>query len=170
MYHPRKSAVQEASMPGKLFSRRDFSFTAIQSLAAALAMPRFQATQDFRHNLPSGDGWIRISFNENNYGPSPKALQALTTCGQIASRYPFSSEIGVADTLASFYGVKSENVILGCGSTEILRVADAAFLAPGHRACGRSEDSSHVGSSPRFGSHGRRVHLEDRPRLHLQPE
>lgn len=115
-------------MSDKIYSRRAFSRTALQSLAAALAMPRFQS-QDFRHDLPTGDEFIRISFNENNYGPSPKALQALATCGAIASRYPFLSELAVAQAIADYHGVKPENVALGCGSTEILRVADAAFLA-----------------------------------------
>lgn len=116
-------------MPEKIFSRRDFSRTALQSLAAAFALPRFQS-QDFRHDLPSGEGYIRISFNENNYGPSPKAMQTLATCGAIASRYPFTSELTVTNALSNYHGVKPENIALGCGSTEILRVADAAFLAP----------------------------------------
>ena len=117
-------------MPEKLFSRRAFSRTALQSFAAAFALPRLRSQENFRHNLPSGDGYIRISFNENNYGPSPKATQALDACGPIANRYPFVSEMGMTQALADYHGVKPENVILGCGSTEILRIADEAYLAP----------------------------------------
>jgi histidinol-phosphate aminotransferase len=118
-------------MSKQVYSRRDFSRTAVQSFAAALAVPYWQSAGDFRHAAAPPDGSIRINFNENNYGPSPKALEALANCGHIASRYPFSTEVAMVGAVARVNGVKSENVILGCGSTEILRVADEAFLAPG---------------------------------------
>lgn len=118
-------------MSKPIYSRRDFSRTAIQSLAAALTVPHLQSAMENRHAVPMPDGSIRINFNENNYGPSPKALEALANCGHIAARYPFSTEIEMNEVLARANGTKRENVILGCGSTEILRVADEAFLAPG---------------------------------------
>lgn len=114
-----------------LYSRRDFSRTAFQSLAAVIAVPHLQSAMENRHAVPAPEGGIRINFNENNYGPSPKALEALANCGQIACRYPFSSEFQMQDALANAFSVKRENIILGCGSTEILRVADEAFLGPG---------------------------------------
>jgi histidinol-phosphate aminotransferase len=118
-------------MSKPLYSRRDFSRTAVQSFAAALAAPYWQSASDFRHAGAPPEGSIRINFNENNYGPSPKALEALANCGHIACRYPFTTEFQMIDALALAFGVKRENVILGCGSTEILRVADEAFLGPG---------------------------------------
>jgi histidinol-phosphate aminotransferase len=118
-------------MSKALYSRRDFSRTAIQSFAAALAAPHLQSAMENRHAVPAPEGSIRINFNENNYGPSPKALEALANCGHIAYRYPFSAEFQMVDALAQAFGMKRENIILGCGSTEILRVADEAFLGPG---------------------------------------
>ena len=119
-------------MSDKLFSRRDFSRSAFQAFAAALALRGgTQSATVQRHATPVPEGAIRINFNENNYGPSPKALAALDVCGNIANRYPFRSEIDMNSALAAKFGVKPENVVLGCGSTEVLRVVDAAFLTPG---------------------------------------
>jgi histidinol-phosphate aminotransferase len=113
-----------------LFSRRDFSHT-LGSLAVAFAAPRFALELDDRHAKPAPPKSIRLNFNENPYGPSPKALEALGSCGQVASRYPFSSERELIEALARKYNVSQENIVLGCGSTEILRCVDMAFLGPG---------------------------------------
>jgi len=118
-------------MPDRLFSRRDFSRAALQSFAVAIASPHLQKHPENRHAVPAPEGSIHLNFNENNYGPSPKAAAALDACTHIASRYPFSSYEEVAGIIARVHGVKRDNVILGCGSTEILRVSDAAFLGPG---------------------------------------
>lgn len=118
-------------MSKQVYSRRDFSRTAIQSLAAAVAVPYLQSPAVDRHAVPAPEGSIRINFNENNYGPSPKALEALANCGPLACRYPFIADLQVVDAIARATGSKPENIILGCGSSEILRVADEAFLGPG---------------------------------------
>jgi histidinol-phosphate aminotransferase len=118
-------------MSKPLYSRRDFSRAAIQSLAAAMAVPYLQSQAGNYHPLPAPEGTIRINFNENNYGPSPKALEALASCGPLAARYPFMADIQMVDAIAHAVGAKQENIILGCGSSEILRVADEAFLGPG---------------------------------------
>jgi len=117
-------------MADSLFSRRDFS-RALGSLAVAFAAPRLPLTLDDRRARPAPPNAIHLNFNENPYGPSPKALAALDECGHVASRYPGSVEIELTDALAKKYNVSSENVALGCGSTEILRCVDMAFLAPG---------------------------------------
>jgi histidinol-phosphate aminotransferase len=75
-------------------------------------------------------GAIRLNFNENPYGPSPKARAALADCGSISNRYPDASYRQVMTSLAQKFDVQPENIILGCGSTEILRAADDAFLDP----------------------------------------
>ena len=70
---------------------------------------------------------IQLSQNENPYGPSPRALDAMTRSQAVASRYP--NDVGrLVDELARLHGVKPENIALGCGSTEILKMADMAFL------------------------------------------
>ena len=75
---------------------------------------------------------IDLSSNENPYGPSPAALEAMTrACRSVACRYPDDAEKQVIDAIARHHGVPAESVVLGCGSSEILRLCDAAFLGPG---------------------------------------
>ena len=63
-------------MSASLFSRRDFSRT-LGSLAVAFAAPRLPLELDDRQAKPAPLNSIRLNFNENPYGPSPKALEAL---------------------------------------------------------------------------------------------
>jgi histidinol-phosphate aminotransferase len=121
----------ECAMNRPLFSRRDFAKTVGGSLVAAAYAPVLGAAQGGRHEQPPPPGAIRINFNENPYGPSPKALAALAACGEIASRYPDAAYFALAAALAQKHGVNPQNIALGCGSTEILCIADEAFLAPG---------------------------------------
>ncbi len=110
------------------FSRRDFSRLFGQSLALAFATPRLPKLLDAQRHQPIPGEAIRLNYNENPYGPSPRALEALATCGQIANRYPDVDRLQVMDVLAQKFSVTPEDIALGCGSTEILRCADAAFL------------------------------------------
>jgi histidinol-phosphate aminotransferase len=120
-------------MPHSLFSRRDFSRT-LSSLAVAFAAPRLPGRPlrlDDRRNITAPENSIHLNFNENPYGPSPKALQALDSCGPTAARYPHATNLKLTDALAKNYNVSRDNIALGCGSTEILRCVDMAFLGPG---------------------------------------
>jgi histidinol-phosphate aminotransferase len=113
-------------------SRRDFSRIFAQSLAAVIAAPSLPNLNplDATERKPMPPGAIRLSFNENPYGPSPKARAALADCGSISNRYPDEAYREMTNVLAQKYNLKPENIILGCGSTEILRAADDAFLDP----------------------------------------
>jgi len=112
------------------FSRRDFSRVVTQSLAFAAAAPYLRA-QGIRHSEPAPEGAIHLNFNESPYGPSPKAVECFASCGNIAARYPDATYIKMRDSLGQIHGLQRDNIMLGCGSTEILCVADEAFLAPG---------------------------------------
>jgi histidinol-phosphate aminotransferase len=127
-----QAEFQEGAMPSTLFSRRDFSRVLGQSLALAFATPGLRAHAAAAR--PTGEPpspLIRLDFNENPYGPTPKALEALDTCGPVAARYPDRSHAEMRDALARLHGVERENILLGCGSSEILRAADLTFLTSG---------------------------------------
>jgi histidinol-phosphate aminotransferase len=125
-------STQEHQMTAATHSRRDFSRIFAQSLAAAIAAPRLPDLNllDATERKPMPPGAIRLNFNENPYGPSPKARAALADCGPISNRYPDQAYRDVITALAQKHKVNPENIILGCGSTEILRAADDAFLDP----------------------------------------
>ena len=118
-------------------SRRDF----LRSLgigAAAGAAARFPlgasrayATEPSRTG--QGDGFILLNSNENPYGPSPKVADAVRSATGLANRYSYRKYDEVTERIASFHKVKPEQVLFGCGSTELLRVAACATLDSGRQ-------------------------------------
>jgi histidinol-phosphate aminotransferase len=74
---------------------------------------------------------IDLSSNENPYGPSPAALEAMTRSQALAGRYPDAAEEAATAAIARLHGVSPDRIVLGCGSSEILRLSDAAFLGAG---------------------------------------
>ena len=77
---------------------------------------------------------IILSSNENPYGPSEKALDAARHFGGIPNRYPDSLEDDARAAIAKSHGVTPDRIVLGCGSSEILQMADDAFTGPGRKA------------------------------------
>jgi len=74
---------------------------------------------------------IRLDKNENAYGPSPKATEAMRASLQLANRYPTVEYEHLAERIANFHKIKPEQVTLAAGSREILRMAVTAYLPPG---------------------------------------
>jgi len=74
---------------------------------------------------------IRLSSNENSAGPGAKVLTAMQESFGVANRYAFRLPSDLSDAVAASLGVRPSQVTLGCGSSEILDVAAAAFLGPG---------------------------------------
>jgi histidinol-phosphate aminotransferase len=73
---------------------------------------------------------ILLNKNENAYGPSEKVRKVINAGLNRANRYPDVEYDGLVARIAAFHRIEPEQVILGCGSTEILRVATCAFLGP----------------------------------------
>jgi len=74
---------------------------------------------------------VLLDSNENAYGPSPEAYASLEGSAAIANRYPKHEYEDLAEAIAAKHSVKPEQVTLGCGSSENLRMAAEAFLGPG---------------------------------------
>lgn len=88
-----------------------------------------------RPPLPPGVSEIKISSNENPLGPGPAVIDAIAGKFPEGGRYPFNStpsEGSLASAIASKHTVKTENVVLGAGSQEILKSAVRAFTTPAH--------------------------------------
>ena len=115
-----------------MLSRRQFARLVGTSVGAAMLAPKLTYSIA-EARLPPGvpEDVIQLNSNENPYGPSAKALEAMTKSQRWASRYPGHLEQRVLETIAQQHGVEPACVLLGCGSGEILRIADMAFLAPG---------------------------------------
>ena len=76
---------------------------------------------------------ILLYRNENPYGPSEKVLAVLRESAANGNRYPRTEYDTLLDKLAALHNVKSEQIVLGCGSGEILCMAALAFLKPGKK-------------------------------------
>jgi histidinol-phosphate aminotransferase len=75
------------------------------------------------------NGAVRLNKNENPFGPSPRALEAIRGGLDHAHRYVGTSQLRKA--LAELHGVGEENVRLGTGSGDVLRTLPIALLRDG---------------------------------------
>src|SRR5438034_10809990 len=75
-------------------------------------------------------GTVRLNSNENPYVPSPLALKAMTDAFSLAWRYPDEHEDALVEQLAKVNGVNRDQIVLGDGSGEILKMCAAAFTGP----------------------------------------
>src|SRR5690349_8933608 len=81
-------------------------------------------------SLSSPANIVRLSSNENPYGPSPMAVKAMTEAFDLAWRYPDEHAETLIDSLAKLNSVNSDQILLGDGSGEILKVCASAFTGP----------------------------------------
>jgi histidinol-phosphate aminotransferase len=73
-------------------------------------------------DIPRPDYMIRLSANENPYGPSRVALKAINANMHLANRYSGDSR-PLMKVVADINGVSTDNMLVGTGSSEILNVA-----------------------------------------------
>ncbi|MDF2855441.1 MAG: histidinol-phosphate aminotransferase [Neobacillus sp.] len=73
---------------------------------------------------------IKLASNENPYGCSNKALEALQTTSLSMAIYPDGYATSLREGLASFLGVKPEELIFGNGSDNIIQMISRALLHP----------------------------------------
>jgi histidinol-phosphate aminotransferase len=72
---------------------------------------------------------IYLDSNENPNGPGVRALDAVRAALPLANRYPYEEQDGLAAALARLHGIRTSEVILGCGSAEVLRMSIQAFAS-----------------------------------------
>jgi histidinol-phosphate aminotransferase len=76
---------------------------------------------------------IRLNSNENPYGPSERARQAIADVTPTSNRYAFDTQVTLKELIAQHEGVSADHVALGAGSGELLCQAGAAFGVEGGR-------------------------------------
>jgi histidinol-phosphate aminotransferase len=97
-------------------------------------------------------GLIRLNSNENAYGPSETVTEAVKSALGSSNRYPYMQYDALTESIANLHHLKPEQILLGCGSTEILRVAASAFLGSGKQL---------ILASPTFGAMERYARMAD---------
>ncbi len=113
-------------------SRRDFARLLGAGAAAAVVRPPLSFAKPTQSvTTPLGEGGIvRLSANENPYGPSSRAFHAITDSFGLACRYPDEHNNVLIDKLAKLNGVKHDQILLGDGSGEILKLCAETFTGP----------------------------------------
>ena len=77
------------------------------------------------------DEVVKLSSNENPWGPSPRVLEAITAALPKLALYPEKSFIDLKETLAAANGVAAENICVGHGSETIIQIIPQFCLCPG---------------------------------------
>jgi histidinol-phosphate aminotransferase len=93
-------------------------------------MIKNQPKNNYQGGSENFKGFIRLSSNENNYGPSTKVVSAIKNNSKYSNIYPELDGSSLKSQLAKTFNVSSNQIILGAGSDEILQMAFAAFTKP----------------------------------------
>jgi histidinol-phosphate aminotransferase len=78
--------------------------------------------------------FIKLDSNENPFGPSPRAVEAMQAALAAANSYPDDDCTELRDKLAAHHGVPTEQVLVTAGSTGMLSLLCQTMLAPGLNA------------------------------------
>lgn len=73
-------------------------------------------------------GFLKLASNENELGPSPKALEAMRAAAPEMHRYPDGGCFYLKEKLAKQLDVAPENLLFGCGSNELIVFLCHVFL------------------------------------------
>lgn len=107
-------------------------FVAIPSLVEELmAAPVSEAER--LHILVANGKIVRLGSNENPYGPSPKAREAVSVSLNEGNRYAFEATTEFKKFLAEREGVTVDHIMIGNGSSELLCVAGMGIGLEGKR-------------------------------------
>ncbi|OYT26974.1 MAG: histidinol-phosphate transaminase [Candidatus Altiarchaeales archaeon ex4484_96] len=75
------------------------------------------------------ENYIKLASNENNYGPSPKVVEALKDYADKVNVYPhLDDEVRIA--LSGYCGVEENSIIAGNGSDELIELILKVFRGP----------------------------------------
>src|SRR5438477_6852155 len=112
-------------------SRRRLAHLLGIGAAAAIVRPRFTiATEAPPAPQPAKPGVVRLSANENPYGPSARAHEAMKNAHPMCNRYPDEANDVLIDKIAKINNVNRDQIVLGDGSSEILKLCAETFTGP----------------------------------------
>ncbi len=74
---------------------------------------------------------VKLSSNENPFGPSDKAKEAYLRAAHQLHRYPNTDHAPLRRAIAEMHGLDADRIICGVGSDEILTFLAQAYAGPG---------------------------------------
>lgn len=134
-YNILKCLNSEKLFSGMNINRRDWLKTAFLGSAALTLSPlEFLANETPNFNeLKNSNETIRLCFNENPFGTSPKALEAMQKSLSLSSRYDFKLADVLCEKIAGNNNVKKENILVSAGSSFLLElITKYVSLDKGH--------------------------------------
>src|SRR5438309_7907466 len=109
-------------------SRRKFTHLLGIGAAVTLVRPRvIIATEAATVPAITKPGVVRLSANENPYGPSAKAHEAMKNAHGVCNRYPDEANDVLIDKIAKINNINRAQIALGDGSSEILKLSAETF-------------------------------------------
>src|SRR2546423_9198327 len=111
-------------------SRRKFAHLLGAGAAAAIVRPRFTIAAEQPPKTSTSTGIVRLSANENPYGPSTQAHAAMKNAVDVCCRYPDEANDVLTEKIAKINGVNPDQIALGDGSGEILKICAETFTGP----------------------------------------
>ena len=124
--------------------------------AAGLALSPITLSQI---DIPVGQ--VRLVFNENPYGPSPKALEAVATILPKTAYYPGAIEQDLPALFIERHRLDADQVFLASGSNEGLQAAMMAFGKQGKVISPSLTYSDHLAYAERLGIAVTRIPLRE---------
>lgn len=91
-----------------------------------------------------------LSSNENAFGPSPKAVEALREAAGEVNRYPKAVHTDLREAIAAEWGATTEMVWLAPGGDGALDLLSRATLDPGDRVLVPDPGFAYYGMSARY--------------------
>ena len=131
--------------------------------AAVLALPRLALGQV---EIPPGQ--IRLMFNENPYGPSPKALAEVAKILPMTAYYPGQIENDLMSLFIDRHNLDRDQVFLASGSNEGLQAAMMAFGKHGKVISPALTYSDHLLFAEKLGVDVQRIPLCDDMSIDLE--
>jgi len=101
----------------------------VRALASYVPGKRIQQAE-----AESGVKMIKLGSNENPFGPSPLALNAIKAAAGGIHIYPDNETVTLRERLAVHHGVMFEQVIVTAGANNLLDILARTLLAPGFNA------------------------------------
>jgi histidinol-phosphate aminotransferase len=159
----------------RAFTRRGFMANAALGAASiGLGLPSGLSALARYPEIDAGAGGnaLRLNRNESPYGLAPAAADALRSAvDPKSSRYPIEEPKALVEAIAKRFGVENDNVILGYGSTEILKMATESFCNSARGALvAEPTFEAVVGYCPFIHAHAQKIklnaeHKHDLPRM-----
>jgi histidinol-phosphate aminotransferase len=82
----------------------------------------------------SGIRAVKLASNENPFGPSPKAIEAIQRAATEVNWYPDADSSELRQAIAARHNVPADHVLVAAGSSSLLYVIGRTVLAPGLNA------------------------------------